>query len=201
MATIVDRDNSSCTWATVVKKTTCKQIVPFKKLIEDLFRKHFIEDKTEKCFKSTDRLLEGQILYDSKVWVTRRISRLWFDIFNLYGWEQDQEFQRLVNFRDTKRKIAIEVQNNWKSNSYEAKNSKFMRLENFKKRNPEWTVIVAAINDVEEKNTVTRKGIHILTGDKCLEFMLGKDWRLTENLLKDLMRQNWHLIIQGEKLY
>ena len=109
MATIVDRDNSSCIWTTVVKKTPSKQIVPFKKSIEDLFRKHFIEDKTDKCFRSTDRLLEGQTLYDSKVRVTRRIRRLWFDIFNLHGWEQDQEFQRLVNFKDSKKKIAIKI--------------------------------------------------------------------------------------------
>ena len=196
MATIVDRDNSSYTWATVVKKTACRQIVPFKKSIEDLFRKHFIEDKTEKCFRSTDRLLEGQILFDSKIWVTRRISRLWFDIFNLHGWEQDQEFQRLVNFRDSKRKIAIEIQNNWKSNSHEAKNNKFMRLENFKQGNPEWTVIIAAINDMEEKDTVTRKGVRILTGDKCLEFMLGPGWKSIEQLLKNLMRSNWHLIMR-----
>ena len=157
---------------------------------EEVFNRH-IGSKSVPISYSNDRLLQGRTFYEQKLWLALRISRVWNDIFSLYGWKRTEgkEKSRQINFFHREASAAVEVQNNWKTLNYDAKQSKFKTLKEFKEKNPEYEVVFGCINDFKERDYYNKHGVRVLTGDAFLQYMLGEDWKRIEACLRELLNQ------------
>ena len=155
--------------------------------ISSIFKRHL--DRTPPVQYSNDRLLKGVEFHESKLFIATRISRIWYDIFELYGWEvtRDKVHPRQINMFHSKELIAVEVCNNWKTLNFDAKQSKFKTLKEFKINNPDYEVVYGCINDFKGRDYYNKDDVRVLTDDRFLEFVLGKDWKIIESILKDLM--------------
>ena len=157
--------------------------------VNEIFKRHI--NKKPPVQYSSDRLLKDFEFYESKHFIAARIFKIWNDIFELYGWEVTRNRQgrqaRQINLFHRQKLIAVEVQNNWKTLNYDCKQSKFKTLKEYKIYHPNYEVIFGCINDFKERNYYNKDKVRVLTGDLFLEYMLGKDWKIIESILKDLM--------------
>ena len=156
--------------------------------IEQIFNKHLSEKPPVQY--SNDRLLRGIEFHESKLYIATRITRIWNDIFELYGWEitKEKRSARQVNMIHPYRLVAAEVCNNWKTLNYDCKQSKFKTLKEYKINNPSYEVIFGCINDFKDRDYYNRDNVRTLTGDLFLEFAIGSDYTKIVELLKKLMR-------------
>ena len=134
-----------------------------------------------------DRLLKGFTFNEIRLKLAKQIGLIWLDIFELYGWRRStpKVHPRQINMFHTSKPIALEVHNNWKTSNFDAKQSKFKTLKDFKLDHPNFTVIYGCINDFKNRDYLNRDYIRVLTNDRFLEYMLGNDWMKVERYLKD----------------
>lgn len=139
----------------------------------------------------SDRLLTGLIFpseTQNRLHLARQIGRIWLDVFELFGWtlikgNSAPRQVSLVGTRDSR--VAIIVQNNWKTSNFDSKQSKFKTLKDYKRLNPETHVIFGCINDFKIRDYYNCDDIHVLTSDAFLDYMLGSNWRSVVETLRE----------------
>lgn len=85
-----------------------------------------------------------------------------------------------LDILSTERKLILELKNSWNTDNASSRNFNFQKLINFKKQNPEYTIIYGVINDktVEgQRRTILFKGNQImyLSGQHLFSFLLGEN--------------------------
>ena len=150
----------------------------------DVILTTYLKPEFFKPTKPADRLLRSFIFNEYRLTLAKQISLIWLDIFQLYGFQKTSPKQhpRQINlFHD---KIAVQVQNNWKTSNFDSKQSKFKTLKEFKLKHPNYEVIYGCINDFQDRDFYNKDNVRILTGDLFLQYMLGNDWKMIVTYLK-----------------
>lgn len=152
-----------------------------RKLIDHLFSKPVKTSfQQDLFFLEEERLLLQQSLALKQFQM--KYGELWQNVLGNYD-----QFENLGNGHPTgldvlsrERKLIIELKNSWNTDNSSSRTHNYKKLSNFKKQNPEFTVIYGVINDKTLKGT--KKNIYFedteilyLSGQTLFDFLLGEN--------------------------
>ena len=180
-------------------ESTIKQVPSTEDKVRHLFYIRIARHKLRPN-ECSDRFLKNFQFYEPRKWLAKQISKLWIDIFKLYGWKEIEfgvKNRQLDLFSEERKAIdgvvrrkasIIEVKNNWKTCNFDEKQSKFKTLKEHKIKYPDYEIIYGCINDFQERDYINKDGVRVLTSDNFLKYMLGDNWIIINNLLIELLR-------------